>query len=117
MTVPDTLKPLPAPKRIGDFSAIFGYIVLCAPNRFPENGLCNNDQSLLLEANFKRLLSGLPLAKSRLKGKDQMALVEELIRKSLEAYRANDRLRGAKLLQNAGHIIWPSRFGHDASVA
>jgi len=113
----DDNEPLAVPERIGDLSALFGSIVLCAPDRFQKIGASDSDQKRLLEDNFKQLTLGLPLAKSRLKDKGQMALVEELIRKSLDAYRNGERLRGAKLLQNAGHIIWPGRFGHDASVA
>jgi hypothetical protein len=117
MTVQSNNTPLAVPKRIGDLSAVFGYIVLCAPDRFPTTGARDIDQRLLLEKNFERLSLGLHLAKSRLKDKSQMVQIEELICTSLDAYRNGDRWRGAKLLQNAGHVIWPGRFGHDASVA
>jgi hypothetical protein len=110
MNVQDNQKSLPVPKRIGDLSALFGYVVLCAPSRFPENGFFNNDQSRLLQENFKRLLLGLPLANGRLKSKDQVALVKELLSKSLHAYEAQDKLLGSRLLQQAGHLIWPSKF-------
>jgi len=110
MSVQDNQRSLPVPKRIGDLSALFGFMVLCAPNRFPENGFFNNDQDRLLQENFKRLLLGLPLAKVRVKSKDQMALVEDLVRKSLQAYQAEDRPLGSRLLQQAGHLIWPSKF-------
>ena len=115
VNIENTNRRLAVPARIGDLSAIFGSIVLCAPDRFPKIGDSEGDQRLLLEDSFERLVLGLPLAKSRVKDEGELVLVEELIQKSLDAYRNGERLRGAKLLQNAGHIIWPSRFGHDAS--
>ena len=83
-----------------------GYVVLCAPDNFPEEDFLKPDEQMNLERAFEELRNALNLFKTSklndVKRRDALALLEE----SLNSYRTGDVVRGAHLLQDFRSFIF-----------
>src|SRR5262245_36388177 len=83
-----------------------GYVVLCAPNRFPEEDFLQPDEQMSLERAFEEMRNAMNLFKpSRMndaKRREALSLLEE----SLNSYRANEIVKGAHLLQDFRSFIF-----------
>lgn len=84
------------------------YVLLCAPDEFPEEDYLPPDEQMTLEKAFAELLTKLPLVTPRVPS-DRLPLLKTMLEMSLEAYQNADSIRGAQLLQEFEGLIWPSR--------
>ena len=89
---------------VNSFYDFIGYVVLCAPDRFPVEDYLSPDQQMSLEKAFVELRKGVDLVAMPPDGKRNELL--QLLNKSLAAYQSGDDVKGAHLLQDLeGHIF------------
>ena len=83
-----------------------GYVVLSAPDNFPEEDFLQPDEQMNLERAFEELRNAMNLIKpSKLndaKRSEALSLLEE----SLDSYRAGNVVKGAHLLQDFRVLIF-----------
>ncbi|WP_175832394.1 hypothetical protein [Burkholderia cepacia] len=84
------------------------YVLLSAPDDFPEEDYLSADEQMTLEKAFAELLSTLPVVVPKVSS-DCLPLLRTMLEMSLEAYQYGDSMRGAHILQEFEGMIWPSR--------
>ena len=80
-------------------------IIGCAPNQFPKEDFYTNEEQLDLEKSFRLLDWKFPLVEERLRDQDLVPELRRLIQASLEAYRQDDDIKGAHLIQDFEALI------------
>lgn len=89
--------------RISDISSFYdfiGYVVLCAPNRFPIRDYLAHEEQMSLEKAFIEIRQGIDLIGAELADELKRPQLFELLESSYRAYQAGDELMGAHLLQD-----------------
>ena len=84
------------------------YVLLCAPDDFPDEDYLSPDEQMTLEKAFAELLTKLPIVTPRVPP-DVLPLLKTMLEMSLEASQHADSIRGAHILQEFEGLIWPSR--------
>ena len=83
-----------------------GYVVLCAPDAFPEEDYLQPEDQMNLERAFDELRNAMNLIKlsemDDAKRSDALSLLE----KSFNAYRVGDDVKGAHVLQDFQVLIF-----------
>ena len=98
---------------LGQWHDFWAVILLCAPSDFSEYDEKSYtmvkvpDQASALKDAYETLISGFHFAERKLKDKQLVRMVRELIEMAFEAYWAGDRKRGNHTLQEAEGLIWP----------
>ena len=96
-------------ERVGDYHALWGRLVLSAPDKFDSfDGKPVNQDKSLREA-FSDLRNGFHFVRQRVKDERLLRILEEMLDISLEAYLAGDVKRGAHALQECEALIWASK--------
>jgi len=81
-----------------DLMNFLSYMVLYAPYDFPEEDYLDSSEQMTLEKAFQVLNDGVSILGSSFREKD-MYTAQSLLAESLDAYRAGDVVKGARLLQ------------------
>jgi hypothetical protein len=91
---------------LNSLSDFVGYVVLCAPDAFPEEDFLQPDEQMNLERAFEEMRNALNLFKpakmDAAKRRDALCLLEE----SLNFYHAGEVVKGAHLLQDFRSFIF-----------
>lgn len=97
---------------IQDLNALrdfIGYVVLSAPDNFPEEDFLQPDEQMNLDRAFEEMRNAMNLFKpSKMddaKRKEALSMLEE----SLHAYRTGDIVKGAHLLQDFRTFIFSKK--------
>jgi hypothetical protein len=97
---------LPWIRDIDSLYDFIGYVVLSAPDAFPEEDYLQPEEQMNLERAFEELRNGIGLIEPTMmndtKRKDMLSLLDE----SLNSYRAGDDLNGAHRLQDFEALIF-----------
>lgn len=86
-------------KTVNDLFYHIGYVVLCAPDKFPVRDYLAPDKQMDLDRAFVQLRQGVEIAYPADFHPEKRGALYSLLDKSLSAYRAGDRFNGAHLLQ------------------
>ncbi len=96
-------------ERIGDYHALWSWLVLSAPDGFKSFDGQPADQDKSLREAFSDLRNGFHFVRTRVKDERLLRILEEMLEISLEAYLAGDKKRGAHALQECESLIWSSK--------
>ena len=95
---------------LGQYHDSWASIILSAPDSFTTfDGDPVPDQVAAFAEAFAQVRSGFSLVRRKIKDERLLAVLQELIDMSQEAYIAGDSKRGAHVLQECEGLIWPSR--------
>ena len=83
-----------------------GYVVLSAPNRFPQEDYLGPEEQMTLERAFEELRYGVRLVEKDFPGSDAKRGLSLLIERSLESYRSGDAKAGAQTLQDFQDLVF-----------
>ena len=87
-------------KSIEELYNHIGYVVLCAPDKFPIRDYPKPEEQMNLDRAFEQLRQGVDLAYPADFCPEKKWSLYTLLDQSLTAYKSGDRLRGAHLLQD-----------------
>lgn len=96
-------------ERVGDYHALWGWLVLSAPDNFRSFDGQPVDQLAMLREAFSDIQNGFRFVRQRVKDERLLRILEEMIELSLEAYLAGDKKRGAHALQECEAIVWKKK--------
>lgn len=97
-------------KNLADLNDYIGFVVLCAPNKFPKVGPFSGNPQADVNHAFVQLNEGMRLLEKKLKSDEQMEHLRKILDDSRNAYLEGDGKRGAHLLQDLQDIVFPGRF-------
>jgi len=84
---------------VEDFEEFLSVVWLCAPDEFFKEDWRKEDEQLDLEKAFVELERGLGFLKEKIKDDKKIAILEQLLKDIMDAYRVSDIKNGAKLVQ------------------
>lgn len=96
--------------RLSEFNDALGFLVLAAPDHFPQRAPFGSNQEKNLRLKFKELEDGFPFVEQKIKDPAVLAQLRQLMKDSLTAYLQGDKKKGAHLLQDIQNIVFPRRF-------
>ena len=94
---------------IQDLNALWdfiGYVVLCAPDAFPEEDYLQPEEQINLDRAFDELRNAMNLIKPAKMDEAKRSEAFSLLEESLNAYRAGDDVKGAHVLQDFQVLIF-----------
>ena len=83
-----------------------GYVVLCAPDNFPEEDFLQPDEQMNLERAFEEMRDAMNLFKPSNMNDAKRAEGLSMLGESLNSYRTGDIVKGAHLLQDFRSFIF-----------
>ena len=83
-----------------------GYVVLSAPNAFPEEDYLQPEEQMNLERAFEELRKGIDLIDPTMMDDAKHRRLLSLLEESLNSYQAGDEVNGAHLLQDFEALIF-----------
>jgi hypothetical protein len=93
-------------KDIGSLYDFIGYVVLCAPDRFPIRDYLPPDGQMNLDKAFVELRRGIDLIEPDMADDTKRKCLVSLLGEALEAYKAGDERKGAHLVQDFQDLIF-----------
>lgn len=96
-------------KSMEDIYNHIGYVVLCAPDRFPIEDYLRADEQMNLDRAFEQLQEGVTIAYPDDFHPEKRAPLNSLLEMSLAAYRSGDDVEGVRLLQEFQDNIFKHR--------
>jgi len=96
-------------RALSNYRDFLSYVIVCAPNDFPEEDYLQPHEQMTLAKAFAELEAKLSVVSERVKGKDVVALLRELLSMAHNSYLHGQDVEGAHMLQEFETIIWPSR--------
>lgn len=90
---------------------MIGYVVLSAPNEFPNEDYLSPEEQMTLDKAFAKLSRGLPVSYDKIKDKDAIPNAANLLEASYKAYKDGDSRAGAFLLQDFDDLLLKLRRG------
>ena len=98
---------MPTSRAIAEYHDFLAYVLIHAPNEFPEEDYLPPDEQMTLDKAFFELTRDFEAVEPRVKDAKRMLVLREMLVMSHEAYRAGDDVRGAYILQEFEGLIWP----------
>ena len=98
-----------SPHRIQSIDSLYdfiGYVVLCAPDRFPRRDYIPEDRQMNLERAFEELKQAISLVETDYPGADQQRGLSATLDRALASYRQGDIVAGAHTLQDFQDLIF-----------
>ncbi|HWU85017.1 MAG TPA: hypothetical protein VN028_06755, partial [Rhodocyclaceae bacterium] len=95
--------------RVKDVDSLYdfiGYVVLCAPDRFPIRDYLSADEQMNLEKAFNELRHGLSFIDIEVADEAKRKRLDTLLDQALVAYREGDERGGAHLMQDFQDLIY-----------
>ena len=83
-----------------------GYVVLCAPDEFPEEDYLQPEEQMNVDRAFNELRDAIKLIDPEMMTEAKHRGLLSLLEQSLSAYREGDDVRGAHLLQDFQDLIF-----------
>jgi hypothetical protein len=99
---------MPKLKTVDDLYNHIGYVVLCAPDKFPMRDYLNPEDQMNLDRAFEQLRAGIEIAYPEEFHPEKRHPLHNLLDQALAAYKAGDRFKGAHLLQGFQDSIFKS---------
>lgn len=96
--------------KLSQFNDALGFLVLAAPDHFPQRAPFGGDQERNLRLKFKELEDGFHFVEHKVKDPAVLAHLKQLMNDSLTAYLQGDKKTGAHLLQDMQEVVFPNRF-------
>jgi len=95
-------------RALTEYHNFLAYVILSAPSNFPEEDFLQAHEQMTLEKAFEELIANFDLVKARVKDKDTMLILRELLTMGYESYLNADEVPGIFILQEFETLIWPS---------
>ena len=92
-----------------DLWDFIGYVVLCAPNAFPQRDYLAPEEQMNLERAFEEMRIGLDVFSPRKLTDTKREKALSLLEESLNSYRTGEEVKGAHVLQDFGFVIFNKR--------
>jgi hypothetical protein len=83
-----------------------GYVVLGAPDRFPNEDYLSEPEQMDLERAFAELRHGVSFVEADFPGADAQRGLSALLEEALSLYKAGDEIGGAHKLQDFSALIF-----------
>jgi hypothetical protein len=83
-----------------------GYVVLCAPDNFPEEDFLQRDEQMNLERAFEEMRNAMNLFKPSKMNDTKRSEALSMLEESLNSYRSGNIVKGAHLLQDFRTFIF-----------
>ena len=93
-------------ERISEYRDFLSYVLLYAPDEFPQEDYFEPKDQLNLDKAFDELRRAFPMIKKRVKEQETLSMLRELLEISYEGYKSGDHKKGAYALQEYEGIIW-----------
>ena len=90
---------MPWVKHIDGLHDFISYVVVHAPDEFPQEDFLDDDEQMTLDQAFAELRDGLRFVEAAFPGADKERGLSDLLDRSLQNYKNGDDIRGAHLLQ------------------
>lgn len=87
-------------KTIDDLYNLIGFVVLCAPDKFPARDYLKPGDQMNLDRAFDQLRQGVEIGYPADFYPEKKIELYSLLNQSFSAYKAGDRFNGAHLLQD-----------------
>lgn len=84
---------------VDDLLDFISYVVLYAPDEFPEEDYLSAEEQMTLDTAFRELSRGLRLALDEGAAKSEESVLRGTLAESKQAYERGDDAHGAQLLQ------------------
>lgn len=81
------------------------YVLMNAPDDFPEEDYLQQDEQMNLEKAFDELRSGMPFVEESVTDSATLTQLRALLDASLSAYRLGKSVEGARLLQDFEKLL------------
>lgn len=95
--------------RVTDTNSLYdfiGYVVLCAPDSFPQRDYLPPHEQVNLERAFEELRNGIDLVHRENREAGRSKLLSQLLDESLSLYKAGNELAAAHKLQDFQDAIF-----------
>jgi hypothetical protein len=95
--------------RIKDIDSLYnfiGYVVLCAPDQFPQRDYLRAEEQMNLEGAFAELSRAIALVERDFPGADEQRGLSTTLSRALACYKDGDTLSGAHALQDFQDLIF-----------
>ena len=89
-----------------DLLDFLSYVVLYAPDEFPEEDYLSASEQMNLEKAFEFLSKSMEFVKEKITDGDQLNKLKTLLDESKQAYENGDDVKGAHLLQEFEAIVF-----------
>lgn len=86
-------------RSVDDLLDLISYVILYAPDEFPEEDYLSAEDQMTLDRAFNELSNGLDLAVDEGVAKSSETVLRGLLMESKQAYERGDGVSGAQLLQ------------------
>lgn len=91
---------------INSFYDFIGYVVLCAPDQFPQRDYLPAEDQMNLERAFVELHHGVEFIDPGVASGESLSTIKSLIDQAHAAYKGGDEVKGAHLLQDMEGMIF-----------
>ena len=83
-----------------------GYVVICAPDKFPYRDFLPPEEQSTFENQFERLRDAIAIIDPKIATPEMLPRLRSLLEESYEAYKSGDNDRGAHLLNDWSELIF-----------
>ncbi len=83
-----------------------GYVVVCAPDKFPYRDFLPPEEQSTLELVFEQMRGAISIIDPSIATPETLPRIKSLLEESYEAYHSGDDLRGAHLLNDWSTLIF-----------
>ena len=88
-------------EKVSEYNDFICYVILKAPNNFPE------DSGTTLDSAFDDLKNNIEILLKRIKSEEQISVLREMLEMSYGAYIESDLKKAIYILQEFQGIVWP----------
>jgi hypothetical protein len=100
------VNPIKSADQLYNFIAL---VVVCAPDRFPQEDYLTADQQMTLHEAFEKLRGGIDVLYPEPQWAEKRQALRDILRGSLSAYESGDRIEGARLVHEFQDSIFKQR--------
>ena len=93
-------------KDIDSLYNFIGYVVLRAPDRFPQEDYLRAEEQMNLDRAFDELRQGIQLIEPDMADAAKRKHLASLLEQAIAAYKAGDEVKGAHLVQDFQDLIF-----------
>jgi len=96
-------------KNLNDLLDFLSYMVLYAPDEFPEEDYLSPEEQMNLEKAFEVLNNSMEFVREKISNGDQLQQLQGLLNDSNTAYKDGDDVKGAHLLQEFEAVVFKDK--------
>jgi hypothetical protein len=93
-----------------DLRNFLSYVLLYAPDRFPEEDHLAPSEQMTLDRAFEELERGLAIVERQVRDPSRMAVLREMLARAMAAYRRGDRREGGHCIQDLEQALFSESY-------